>query len=117
MTVKNFALMLTKQFSGSICEHSPPSQALVSGSTTCNLSIDGTAVESNKDGMTVESTMVRSPLVVRMRGKPPSKRMASGVEKAVTKRTRGKKNQTSDTNSKKKSKTKKVKKVVSVPCV
>jgi hypothetical protein len=100
MTLKKYVHMLTKQFSGSICEHSPPSQALVSGSTTCNLSIDGTAVESNKDGMTVESTMVRSPLVVRMRGKPPSKRMASGVEKAVTKRTRGKKNQTSDTNSK-----------------
>jgi hypothetical protein len=54
--------MLMKQFSGSICEHSPPSQALVSGSTTCNLSVDGTTVESNK---------VRSPLVARMRGKPP----------------------------------------------
>jgi hypothetical protein len=53
MTLKKYVHMLTKQFSGSICEHSPPSQALVSDSTTCNLSIDG------------------SPLVVRMRGKPP----------------------------------------------
>jgi len=55
VTLKHYAHMLTEQFSGSICEHSPLSQALASGSITCNLSIDVTAVKSNK---------VCSPLVV-----------------------------------------------------
>jgi hypothetical protein len=107
MTLKKYVHMLTKQFSGLICEHSPPSQAFVSGSTTCNFFIDGTAMKSNKDGTTVESNKVCSPLVVRRSGKTPSKRMASGVENAVKKITGGKKNQTSDTNGKQKSKTKK----------
>jgi hypothetical protein len=39
MTLKNYVHLLTKQFSGSICEHSPPSQALASGSTICNLMV------------------------------------------------------------------------------
>jgi hypothetical protein len=54
MKLKNHIHLLTKQFSGSSCEHSPPSQALCDASTTCNLSIDPTAVESSK---------VHSPLV------------------------------------------------------
>jgi hypothetical protein len=44
--------------------------------------------------------------------------MVSEVEKVVVKKkTRGKKNQTSDTNGKQKSNTKKVKKGASGPCV
>jgi hypothetical protein len=94
MKLKNQVHMLTKQYSDSVCEHSPPSQALRSGSTTCNLSID-------IDGTTVESNKVRSPLVVRSRGKPPSARKMSEVEKAVGKKTtRERKNQANDTNDK-----------------
>ena len=85
--------MLTKQFSGSSCEHNPSSQALHGGSTTCILSVDGTAVESNK---------VHSLLVKRIRGKPPSRRLVPIVGKIVVKKSQGRKNQLSDTNPKEK---------------
>lgn len=72
MKMKNHIHMLTKQLNGLSCEHNPHSQALQGGSTTCNLFVDGTMVESNK---------VHSPLVKRTRGKPPSRRLVSTVEK------------------------------------
>jgi hypothetical protein len=99
MKMKNHICMLTKQLSDLSCEHNPPSQALQVGSSS-NLSVDGTVVESNR---------VHSPLVERTRGKPPSIWLASAVEKAVVKKSQGKKNQSSDINPKEKRHTKKVK--------
>jgi hypothetical protein len=57
----------------------------------------------------VESNKVHSPLVKRTRGKPSSIRLASAVEKAVVKKSQGKKNQSSDINPTENRRAKKVK--------
>ena len=99
MKMKDHIHMLTKQLSGSDCEHNLPSQALQVGSAS-DLSANGTMVESNK---------VHNPLVKRTRGKPPSIRLVFAVEKAVAKKSQGRKNKSSDINPKEKRHTKKVK--------
>ncbi|XP_059442190.1 protein FAR-RED ELONGATED HYPOCOTYL 3-like [Corylus avellana] len=75
MEATKYVHMLMDKFSGSSYEPSPPSQALVGASSTCNKSMDG--VENNK---------VRSPLAVRGKGKPSSKRKMSPVEEVVVKK-------------------------------
>jgi hypothetical protein len=99
MKIKDHIRMLTNQLSGGGCEHNLPSEALHVGYAN-DLSVTGTMVESNK---------VHSPLVKRTREKPPSIRLASAVEKAVVKKSQGKKNQSSDINPKENRRTKKVK--------
>jgi hypothetical protein len=99
MKMKNYIHMLTKQLSGLSCEYNPPSQALQVESIS-NLSVDGTIVESNK---------MHGPLVKRTKGKPPSIRLVSAIEKVVVKKSQGRKNQSSDINLKEKYRTKKVK--------
>jgi hypothetical protein len=82
MKMKDHIRMLTNKLSGSGCEYNLPSEALppfeplLVGSAS-ELSVTGTMVESNK---------VHSPLVKRIRGKPPSIRLASAVEKVVVKK-------------------------------
>jgi hypothetical protein len=83
MKIKNHIHMLIKQLCGLNCEHNPLSQTLEGGSTS-KLSIDGTMVENNK---------VHSPLVKRTRGKPSSSRLVFAVERAVVKKSKGRKNQ------------------------
>jgi hypothetical protein len=73
--VRNLVLMLTNKFSD-CCEPSQPSQALPCGSPTRNESVDCVVVESQK---------VLSPLTVKCKGKPPTKRKVSPVENAVKK--------------------------------
>jgi hypothetical protein len=94
MKMKDHIRMLTNKLSGSGCEYHlpsealPPSEPLLVGSAS-QLSVTGTMVESNQ---------VHSPLVKRTRGKPPSTRLASAVEKAVVKKSQRRKNQSSDIN-------------------
>jgi hypothetical protein len=99
MKMKDHIRMLTNKLSGSGCEYNLPSEALLVGSAS-ELSVTGMMVESNK---------VHSPLVKRTRGKTPSIRLTSAVEKAVVKKSQGKKNQSSDINPTENRRTKKVK--------
>jgi hypothetical protein len=99
MKMKDHIHMLTNKLSGSGCEYNLPSKALPVGFAS-ELFVTGTMVESNK---------VHSPLVKRTRGKPPSIRLAYTVEKAVVKKSQGKKNQSNDINSTENCRTKKVK--------
>ena len=88
--VKKYVHMLMNKFSGSSYKPSPPSQALVGASSTCNESMDD-----------VENDKVHNPLAVRGKGKPSSKRKMSPVEKAVLKKSQ-RINQSNDTNPKQK---------------
>jgi hypothetical protein len=105
--VKNHIHMLLEKLNGLSFEPSLPSHALPGASSTCNESIDGVAVESNK---------VRSPLVVHDNGKPSLKRKVSLAEKVVVTKSHGRKNQPSDTNPKQKRRQNQVA-YFSFPCV
>ena len=99
MKMKNHIYMLTKQLSSLSCEYNLPFEALQVGSTS-NLSIDSTMVESIK---------VYNLLVKRTREKPLLIWLVPAVEKAMMKKSQGRKNQPSDINPKEKYLTKKVK--------
>jgi hypothetical protein len=71
--VKNYVGMLTTKFSGPRCEQSPHSQSLPSAKLLPSASMTGDGVE------------MCSPLVAHTKGRKPSNRKESAVEKAVKK--------------------------------
>jgi hypothetical protein len=84
--VQSYVDMLTKKLGGQSYEQNPPSQSLPSASVTGNRTIDCMGVE------------VCSPLVARTKGKRPSNRIVSEVEKAVVKKSKGGNKKQSDIN-------------------
>ena len=96
--------MLTKELRGSSferSERSPPSLPLPSVSLTCNESIDD--VE-----LAVDGNEVHSPIVAKIRGRLPHKRMMSAMEKLTVKKSQGKSNELCNTNPNHRKRKKKV---------
>jgi hypothetical protein len=73
--VQNYVDMLTNKFSGPRCEQSPSSQSLPSAKLLPSASMT----------MTGDGVEVCSPLVAHTKGRKPSNRKVSAVEKAVKK--------------------------------
>jgi hypothetical protein len=105
MEVQKYVDMLIKKFSGQSCEQSQPSQSLPSAKDLPSAPmIDNGAM----DCMEVE---VCSPFVARTKGKRPSTRKVSVVEKAVGKKSKGGNKKQSNTNSEQRRKKKRKEKV------
>ncbi|XP_062170384.1 protein FAR-RED IMPAIRED RESPONSE 1-like [Alnus glutinosa] len=90
--VQNYVDMLIKKFSGPSCEQSQSSQSLPSAK---DLPSAPMIDDGDMDCMAVE---VCSPLVARTKGKRPSTRKVSVVEKAVGKKSKGGSKKQSNTN-------------------
>jgi hypothetical protein len=84
--VQNYVDIVIKKFSGPSCEQSQPSQSLPSAPMIDDGDVDCMAVE------------VCNPLVAHTKGKPPSTRKVSVVEKAVGKKSKGGNKKQSNTN-------------------
>jgi hypothetical protein len=90
--VQNYVDILVKKFSGPSCEQSQSSQSLPSAK---DLPSAPMIDDGDMDCMAVE---VCSPLVARTKGKRPSTRKVSVVEKAVGKKSKGGNKKQSNTN-------------------
>jgi hypothetical protein len=90
MEVENYVDMLTMKFSGPRCEQSPHSQSLPSAKLLPSASMTGDGVE------------VCSPLVAQTKGKRPSNKKVSAVEKSVKKSKTSNKSNTNPKQQRKK---------------
>ncbi|XP_062155312.1 protein FAR-RED IMPAIRED RESPONSE 1-like [Alnus glutinosa] len=95
--VQNYVDMLTNKFSGPRCEQSPSSQSLPSAKL----------LPSASRTMTGDGVEVCSPLVAHTKGRKPSNRKVSAVEKAVKKSAASNKSATNPNQQRKQQRKKK----------
>ncbi|XP_062166114.1 protein FAR1-RELATED SEQUENCE 9-like [Alnus glutinosa] len=95
--VQNYVDMLTNKFSGPRCEQSPSSQSLPSAKLLPSASMT----------MTGDGVEVCSPLVAHTKGRKPSNRKVSAVEKAVKKSAASNKSATNPNQQRKQQRKKK----------